>query len=140
MQRNILKIYNYFLKQNRILTSCSFGEASRNSFLFPFILYQFDKDNIYKTGPLAEFTFNMVILSLLALFCLINILGYFIANYLINKYSKDIENRYPILSKWIYLFNKTNKLYLIIEIILLFLSIITFLFCNLLFLYLLYNN
>src|SRR6266540_2749271 len=73
MQRNILKIYNYFLKQNRILTSCSFGEASRNSFLFPFILYQFDKDNIYKTGPLAEFTFNMVILSLLALFCLFNI-------------------------------------------------------------------
>ena len=57
----------------------------------------------------------MFILSLITLVCLINIIGYFISIYLINKY--DVEKRYPKYIKIIRYFEKSQILFVIIEII-----------------------
>jgi hypothetical protein len=46
------------------------------AYIFPFIISQFDHNNLNKAEPIIAFTFNMFILNLSCLFCFVNIAGY----------------------------------------------------------------
>jgi hypothetical protein len=46
------------------------------AYIFPFIISQFDSNNLNKAEPIIAFTFNMFILNLSCLFCFVNIAGY----------------------------------------------------------------
>ena len=85
------------------------------SFIIPFIFLKLGNEIPADVEPIITYSFNMFILSLITLVCLINIIGYFISIYLINKY--DVEKRYPKYIKIIGYFEKSQILFVIIEII-----------------------
>ena len=85
------------------------------SFIIPFIFLKLVNEIPADVEPIITYSFNMFILSLITLVCLINIIGYFISIYLINKY--DVEKRYPKYIKIIRYFEKSQILFVIIEII-----------------------
>ena len=62
------------------------------SFIIPFIFLKLGNEIPADVEPIITYSFNMFILSLITLVCLINIIGYFISIYLINKYDVDIPN------------------------------------------------
>ena len=77
----------------------------------------------------------MFVLCLIALICFVNVLGYFISLYLINKY--DIENKYPKFKKIIRYYEKSTLFFVIFEgilciLILIFVIIINLILCGLL--------
>ena len=84
------------------------------SFIIPFIFLKLGNEIPADVEPIITYSFNMFILSLITLVCLINIIGYFISIYLINKY--DVEKRYPKYIKIIRYFEKSQILFVIIEI------------------------
>ena len=62
---------------------------------------------------ITNYAFGVLILSLVALFAFINVLGYFLSLHLIQRY--DIKNKYP---KFIFIINyyeKTTLLFVLIE-------------------------
>ena len=85
------------------------------SFIIPFIFLKLGNEIPADVEPIITYSFNMFILSLITLVCLINIIGYFISIYLINKY--DVEKRDPKYIKIIRYFEKSQILFVIIEII-----------------------
>jgi len=82
-------------------------------FLFPFIVSYFKKDLPDEITEIANWNFNMFILTLIALFCFINVIGYFLSIYLINIY--DIKNKYPKFNKIIKYYENYNLLFIILE-------------------------
>ena len=107
-------------------------------FFFPFILSQFDADNLNKAEPIIAFTFNMFILNLSCLFCFVNIAGYLLSLYLIDKYKDKLDIKYPRLKIIVNFYSKTNLFLLKIEIIMAFFILIIMLIFNFLIFYLLY--
>ena len=99
------------------------------SFIIPFIFLKLGNEIPADVEPIITYSFNMFILSLITLVCLINIIGYFISIYLINKY--DVEKRYPKYIKIIRYFEKSQILFVIIEIIICFCCIIVIIIGNL---------
>ena len=85
------------------------------SFIIPFIFLKLGNEIPADVEPIITYSFNMFILSLITLVCLMAIIGYFISIYLINKY--DVEKRYPKYIKIIRYFEKSQILFVIIEII-----------------------
>ena len=69
-----------------------------------------------------------MILSLIILFCFVNIIGYFISIYLINKY--NVEERYPKYSKLIRYFEKSRIFFVTIEILICFFCIFMVILLN----------
>ena len=96
---------------HQILVSQIYNSAINNykfAFLFPFILTLFDKDNMNKAEPIIAFTFNMFILNLSCLFCFVNIVGYLLSLYLIDKYKDKLDEKYPRLKRIVYFYSKTR--------------------------------
>jgi len=77
---NFQSLYPYLYSINKK------GHNYKFAFIFPFIISQFDHNNLNKAEPIIAFTFNMFILNLSCLFCFINIAGYLLSIYLIEKY------------------------------------------------------
>ena len=86
------------------------------NYIIPFIFSRLGADIPKDAEPIVTFSFNILILSLIILFCFVNISGYFISIYLINKY--NVEERYPKYQKLIRYFEKSRILFVITEIIL----------------------
>jgi len=82
-------------------------------FWFPFILTNSDM-NVNDSDPIiTQFAYGVFLISLVALFCFINILGYIISYYLIQK--GNYELKYPKLKRLINYFKRVGLVYLIIE-------------------------
>ena len=88
------------------------------SFIIPFIFLKLGNEIPADVEPIITYSFNMLILSLIILVCLINIIVYFISIYLINKY--DVEKRYPKFIKIIRYYERSQIFFVIIEIIICF--------------------
>jgi len=85
-------------------------------FSFPFIFYNLDV-NVSDSDPMiTQLAYGVFLLSLVAFFCLINIIGYLLAYYLIQK--GDYETKYPKFSIIINYYKKVNLFFLVIEAIL----------------------
>jgi len=57
----------------------------------------------------------MFILNLAVLVCFVNIIGYILSLYLVNKY--DIDSKFPKFKGYINFYKTTSKFFLILEII-----------------------
>jgi hypothetical protein len=82
-------------------------------FSIPFILTNLDinvNDSVPIISPLA---YGVFLLSLVALLCFINILGYILSYYLIQKGNYEIK--YPKIKILISYFKRVSLIYLIIE-------------------------
>ena len=62
-----------------------------------------------------KFLFGILSISLILLWCIINITGYFLTLYIIHY--TDLANKYPKYTKLINYFKNANIMYIIIEII-----------------------
>ena len=103
--------------------------AHKYNYFIPFIFNYLGKDISPDAEPIVIYSFNMFILSLIVLFCFINIFGYFMALYLIKRL--DLINRYPKINKFIKYYENTNFIFLIIEISICLLILIIIIVLNL---------
>jgi hypothetical protein len=96
-----------------------------HSFLFTIILKKLNIDEnlfsdivVYSGAEhtLYHYSLGVLATSLVTLFSLINVLGYFISIYLIHKY--DIKNKYPKYSKLISYFENSSLVFVIFEVLL----------------------
>ena len=84
----------------------------RESFSLAWILSNLDI-NISSSSPqLIQVSYGVFLISLIGLFCFINIIGYMIAYFLIQKV--NYETKYPKLSKYINRYKYLILIYLII--------------------------
>ena len=104
------------------------NKSIKYCYIIPFIFNKIGKDIPIEAEPVITLSFNMFILSLIILFCFINIIGYFTSIYLINKY--NVEMKYPKLSKYIRYFEKSQVYLVVIEIIICFLCLMVILILN----------
>ena len=116
---NFYLIRHYFVK-------CGYKFA----FVFPFIISQFDHNNLNKAEPIIAFTFNMFILNLSCLFCFINIAGYLLSIYLIDKYKDQLDIKFPRFKKIINFYSKTKLFWLKFEIVAAFVTLLVMLIAN----------
>ena len=98
------------------------------NYIIPFIFSRLGADIPKDAEPIVTFSFNILILSLIILFCFVNIIGYFISIYLINKY--NVEERYPKYSKIIRYFEKSRIFFVTIEIFICFFCIFMVILLN----------
>ena len=108
------------LRKNNNLTS---------SFMLPLILSKLDITVTDNHSSLTQMSYGVFLISLVALFCLINIIGYMIVNIIINKV--DYEKRYPRLSKIINYYRKMSLIYVGIDIILCLICLLLLVFFSL---------
>lgn len=83
------------------------------SFSLPFILSYLDINIPENASTLTNYSFSVFLLSLIALLCFLNVLGFLVAYILIQK--GDYENKYPKFKTIINYFKKTTIFYVIIE-------------------------
>jgi hypothetical protein len=83
------------------------------SFSLAFILSYLDINIPDHASTLTHFSFSVFLLTLVALLCFINVLGFLIAYIIIQK--GNYENKYPKLKKIISYYKKSTLFYVIIE-------------------------
>ena len=88
----------------------------KSSFLFPFIIQNMGANINTETDDIIRYSFSMFTLSLIVLISFINIMGFLLSLYLINKY--DIETKFPKFKKIIKYYENSNKIFIIFEVIL----------------------
>jgi hypothetical protein len=100
-------------------------------FSFPFVLSNLNI-NVNDSDPIiTQFAYGVLLISLVAFFCFMNIAGYVIVIYLIQK--SDYETKYPKFTRIINYFKKVNLIFLSVEILLCFICLILLIFFSLLF-------
>nr|YP_011014457.1 hypothetical protein V2724_mgp22 [Pallidohirschioporus biformis]WQA11110.1 hypothetical protein [Pallidohirschioporus biformis] len=66
-----------------------------------------------ETSLLVEYAFNMFIISSIVLYFLLNILGYILSIYVIEKYK--LTDKYPKLSKFVNYYINVTTTFLVVE-------------------------
>lgn len=75
--------------------------------------------NVNSSDPdITQLAYGVFLLSLIAILCFLNILGYLLAYYLIQK--GNYEEKYPKLAGLVNYYKKVNFIFLTIEVILCF--------------------
>ena len=110
-------------------TTLNYNPQYKYSFLFPFIINSMGSNITNDSESIIRYTFSMFTLSLIVLISFINIIGYILSLYLLSKY--DIENKYPKYIKIIKYFEKSNKIFILFEIILCILILLFIILINL---------
>jgi len=87
----------------------------KHSFLLTWILTNLDINVSNSDSDITQLAYGVFLLSLIASLCFMNILGYFMAYYFIQK--GNYEDRYPRLAGLINYFKKVNLVFLIIEVL-----------------------
>lgn len=124
-----MKIKSKLLKLRELFYTYSQNQEFKSSFLLPFILNTLGKEMPEDAEVMVSYSFKMFIMSLIALSCFVNLVGYFSSLYLIHSY--DIVNKYPRLSIIIKLYEKSTLLFIVVEILLCFAILIFMVVINL---------
>jgi len=103
-----------------------------HSFAFPFIINLLGKYEPSDGDPFMVVIFQILIISIICLLSFINVIGYFSAIYLINKY--NLEIKYPRLSKFLKYFERSSFVFIIIEGFICIISLLAIIFLCLFFL------
>jgi hypothetical protein len=126
----IINIYINIVRSNLIkFYNKNFNEKYCS--ILPLLFNFIGKEISAEAEPIIQYSFNMFILSIIAFTCFINLIGYFTSIYLINKYRSNLESQYPKLKKWIDYYEKSNIYFIISEIILCTISLISLILINL---------
>lgn len=91
-----------------------YNQLYKVSFLIPFINSSLGKEISSDADPIITYSFSMFILSLIPLFCFMNILFYVGVIYMINRY-KDVLSKYPRLQKFIKYYENANVFLIVLE-------------------------
>lgn len=93
----------------------------KHSFLFGWIINNLDI-NVSNSDPdITQLVYGVFLLSLIAFLCFINILGYLIAYYLLQR--GNYGEKYPKLAGLINYYKKINSVFLVIEVMLCLISL-----------------
>lgn len=103
-------------KKQKIIKVPMKNNNIKHSFLFTWILTNLDINVNSSDSDITQLAYGVFLLSLVAILCFINILGYFSAYYLIQK--SNYEIKYPKLAGFINYYKKTNLIFLIIDVLL----------------------
>ena len=76
-----------------------------------------------ESSQLVKFNYGVFLISTVALFCLINIIGYILAYFLLQKV--EYESKYPRLSKFLNRFKKVSYIYFSLDVIICLLCLLT---------------
>jgi len=104
---------------------------TKYSFSFPFVFFNLGISVDDSDPTITQFAYGILLISLVAFFCYINIAGYVIVIYLIQK--SDYETKYPKFARLINYYKKVNLVFLSIEILLCFICLILLIFFSLLY-------
>lgn len=134
---NIISIMkNYFLKWYDSLTLPA--AATQQSFSLPIILSSLNLNVSDSDSTLTQLSFGVLILSLVALLCLINIGAYIVGYYLVNNGKYEVK--YPKLSRFITFYKKSTIFFLGLEILLCAICLLILVVFSLLYVYAGINN
>jgi hypothetical protein len=86
------------------------------AFSFAFLFSYFDLNIPNEAEPIMHFSFGILSLALVALSCFTNVIGYLSSILLVKHY--NLANKYPKLSKFLSLFEKTSLVWIIMEAVL----------------------
>lgn len=81
--------------------------------MFKYIIYYFGIELPKDAEPMAEYAFNVGLISLSVFFCFINIFGYLISIYILKYY--NLDSKYSKLKYFFNRFEKASIIFLIIE-------------------------
>jgi hypothetical protein len=112
--------------------------SQQYAFTLPFILSSLNLNVSEDDTTLTQLSFGVFILSLVALLCLINIVGYMIGYYLVTN--SKYEDKYPKLSRFIAYYKKSTLFFLGLEILISITCLIILLVFSLLYVYAGINN
>ena len=109
--KKILKYKNIIinLKSKLFLNKSNY----KYNFLFAFLLESLNIQLPDEVSPLVKFASGIFVLALVCLSSFINISGYILSIYLINKY--DIESKFPRLKIIIKYYKKTSLFFVVLE-------------------------
>ena len=109
------RVMNHLMKiKNKV-------NSLKHVFIFPWIISNLDIQISDSDSSFMHFAYSVFFLSLVSFFCLVNIVGYSITYYLIQK--GNYENKYPRISKFINRYKKGTILLYIIEVVLCFICL-----------------
>lgn len=97
------------------------GNVVSHSFLFPFIMANIEVGEL--NNNLADFAYSVLMFSLVAFFCFINILLYGIGYYLAKETKYNDKNKYRFLNKIIQRYLTVTTISIAIESLLCFISL-----------------
>jgi hypothetical protein len=88
------------------------------SFTVPLILSKLDIQLSDSDSDLIHFSYSILLLSLVALFCFINIIGYMIVYIIIQRSDLEvkIQEKYPRLSRYIMYYKNSNIIFAGLEV------------------------
>lgn len=101
------------------------------SFSLAFILSYLDINIPDQASSLTHFSFSVFLLTLVALLCFINVLGFLTAYIIIQK--GNYENKYPKFKKIINYYKKSTLFYVIIEVLICLCCLLLLLFFSILY-------
>ncbi|OAX30707.1 hypothetical protein K503DRAFT_704920, partial [Rhizopogon vinicolor AM-OR11-026] len=106
------------------------------SFFFPMILSKLEVNAEDLNSNFIQFSYGILILSVVALSCFINILIYVIGYYLIQEiHLEKMKQKYPIITKFINRYKKVNLFFFLIEVLLCITCLLIIIFSSALFVY-----
>jgi hypothetical protein len=91
------------------------------SFNLAWILSQLNLNIDESSSQLVNFNYGVFLISLVGLFCFINIIGYILAYFLLKKI--DYEKNYPRLSKILDRYKKFSYFYFFLDVIICFICL-----------------
>ena len=94
-----------------------------HNFLFPFIMANLEVGEL--NSPVAQLASSILLLSLVALFCLINIIIYGLGYYFSKETKYNDVNKYPFVSKIIKRYSTVTLFSIAIETVLCFMAILS---------------
>nr|YP_004376371.1 hyp9 [Moniliophthora roreri]ADO51592.1 hyp9 [Moniliophthora roreri] len=132
-----IKIKKLVIKMNKLLKMYLIRNKVdfKYSFSLPLILSYLNIDINNTDNNFIHFSYGIFLLSLIALICLINILGYSLAYYFIQNNQSKYEVKYPRLSKFINRYKNFTLIFFIIEFVLCFICLLLLIIFSLLFIY-----
>ena len=91
-------------------------KKNSSAFVLPFILNKLDINIPVGSEAITKYAFGVLVLSLVALLSFINVLGYFLTLYLVQRY--DIVSKYPKIKFIVNFFEKSSIIVILMETIL----------------------
>lgn len=101
-------------KENKKVDDKINNNSYKNSYILGWILTNVNVEITDSSSQLLQFSYGVFLGSIITLFCVLNLAGYIITNYLLEKV--EFEKKYPRIGKYFKKFQKISLFYIIIDI------------------------
>ena len=104
-------------------------QLNNYSFYLPFILSKLDIEVSNTDSNIIQLSYAVLLLSVIALYCLFNIIGYMTANIIVKN--SNYEEKFPRLANFIHYRKKFQNFFLFINLLLIVITLLSTIFVNL---------